>query len=932
MKKRILSILAALCLALALLPSTAWGTEMTEADLRAAIEGATADGTVQLTGDVTLTEALSIDKALTLDLNSYNITQAGTRNVLVCDDCGSLFFDTDLASCTDCSETLRPEVTGYNAIDLSDGANLTIIGDGTIKGSYNGVYVHGGATLTVNNCKITTTLFCGIYNNGAVIIKSGTVTGGEDYDALYSYGGAVTIEGGTLGAVSLEESSTAAIKGGTIASFYLYDSSATISGGTFKSFLSGEVDSVIYADDNGKNVVFKISSSSSDVTIPAAFKGKIIFENANLDIGKNRVHKFLGGTYEGTVSTIETYNLSEVGGINGAISFGISTTLSSELLNSINTAMSKRPSLVGNFLQKDATGNWLFSVVDTVSITAKASDTPEISSISFNDTTSATPKNGIQKTLIKDANVTLSYTGLADSHYEFKGWYVGDVRKSTANPYAFSAGETATYVATFGLLPSIQAAKGGAESWYNTHASGGIVSIGTIEEMNYFAMAVASGKDFAGKTVKLTADLNYSGKEFFVIGDATHPFKGVFDGGNHTIRNISADKIIRPLSNDPYTALFAKLNRATVQNLKLQDSDFSQSTGYQNYSGGIAADATNSTVKNCTLSNVSTDAWFNSPVVAHTGGGITLENITATNCTPGSGKGGTLLGYSDGATIKNVVVDGVKSYDGANSGAALIGHANSGSNTVENATVNAPNASLIGSNYVQDSAGTVTITGNDTSITAKNVADTTAPDKSIAIEKGNLSVSQPTTINGGTLSLGKETEITVANGNTFATLNAGSKIVTDDGSTEVTVASSGEGAVDKHGNLILPAGSTISTGNESGSVTVSNSAVVTPNGTVVEGTSSAAPTINSNGSVTIPSGGTVTKADGTSQTLQNGGSVASDSNSSDVVTPNNSRHYAKLPTPTGKIESPATADLGVVTYAALAFGSLLGLGYTSKKR
>lgn len=921
MKKRILSILAALCLALALLPSTAWGAEnvakvgdIEYATLDATIAAVNAGGAgpIYLIGDVVLTQDTTLPCGLMIPNDTTVIVDLGGK-------------------------TLRGAADTY-AIRATNKSSLTVkngtIQLGVIDDDDNwawGVDNRGG-TVEVSNVIFNGTgddpLGDAVTANWDWDFTTGNDEGGYSLAGNGQYGATIvnncTVNGDLYVAAYNNVSNTVTIKGGNYRNFLNDGGSIRVESGTIKQFDFSEF---TYEND-GRDVVFKISDVAG-VTVPTSFKGKIIFEDAEVKVGSSYVNQFLGGTYEGNIDKISTFsgkNLQE------QFVFGSGVSLTDTLVNSINTAISKS-TIPGNFLQKDATsGNWTFSEVDTVSITAKAGDTPEISSISFNDTTSATPKTGIQKTLIKKAKVTLSYTGLTDSHYEFKGWYAGNERKSTDNPYTFSAGETATYVATFGLLPSIQAAKDGAESWYNTHASGDIVSIGTIQEMNYFAMAVANGKDFAGKTVKLTADLNYSGKEFFVIGDATHPFKGVFDGGNHTIRNISADKIIRPLSNDPYTALFAKLNRATVQNLKLQDSDFSQSTGYQNYSGGIAADATDSTVKNCTLSNVSTDAWFNSPVVAHAGGGITLENITATNCTPGSGKGGTLLGYSDGATIKNVVVDGVKSYDGTNSGAALIGHANSGSNTVENATVNAPNASLIGSNYVQDSAGTVTITGNNTSITAKNVADTAAPAKSIAIENGNLSVSQPTTISGGTLSLGKAAEITVANGNTFATLNAGSKIVTDDGSTEITVASSGEGAVDKHGNLSLPAGSTISTGNESSSVTVSNSAVVTPNGTVVEGTSSAAPTINSNGSVTVPSGGTVTKADGTSQTLQNGGSVTSGSNDGDVVTPNNSHHNAKLPTPTGKIESPATADPGIAIYAALALSSLMGLGYANKKR
>ena len=68
-----------------------------------------------------------------------------------------------------------------------------------------------------------------------------------------------------------------------------------------------------------------------------------------------------------------------------------------------------------------------------------------------------------------------------------------------------------------------------------------------------FAGSVSEGYDFAGKTVTLTTDLDFSGDAFLPVGakintsngnissyeDTTNSFCGTFDGGSHTISNIT---------------------------------------------------------------------------------------------------------------------------------------------------------------------------------------------------------------------------------------------------------------------------------------------------------------------------------------------------------------------------------------------------------
>lgn len=75
MRKRITSILLALCLALSLLPSVVFAQETvgqaaTEAELAAALADS-ANEAVRLTADITITAGLKIQHNVTVDLNGH---------------------------------------------------------------------------------------------------------------------------------------------------------------------------------------------------------------------------------------------------------------------------------------------------------------------------------------------------------------------------------------------------------------------------------------------------------------------------------------------------------------------------------------------------------------------------------------------------------------------------------------------------------------------------------------------------------------------------------------------------------------------------------------------------------------------------------------------------------------------------------------------
>ena len=75
MRKRLFSILLALCMVLSLLPSVVFAQETVgQAATEAALTAARADsanGVVRLTADITLTAGLKITRDVTVDLNGH---------------------------------------------------------------------------------------------------------------------------------------------------------------------------------------------------------------------------------------------------------------------------------------------------------------------------------------------------------------------------------------------------------------------------------------------------------------------------------------------------------------------------------------------------------------------------------------------------------------------------------------------------------------------------------------------------------------------------------------------------------------------------------------------------------------------------------------------------------------------------------------------
>lgn len=145
--------------------------------------------------------------------------------------------------------------------------------------------------------------------------------------------------------------------------------------------------------------------------------------------------------------------------------------------------------------------------------------------------------------------------------------------------------------------------------------------ISTPAELKSFSDNVKMGDTYAGRVVKLGADITFDGisvNNFNPIGSGDYAFEGTFDGAGHTISGV----VIVEDNKSEYCGLFRRIaSSGVVKNLTLSNSEI-VCTG-ELYVGGIAG-WNEGSVYNCTVKNVKVTS--NGEFDAHYAGGIAAYN------------------------------------------------------------------------------------------------------------------------------------------------------------------------------------------------------------------------------------------------------------------------------------------------------------------
>ena len=320
MKKRILSILLALCMVLCLVPTTAFAEGETNRKVKTEQElvDALADSSVDiitLKNDIAIGTTLTVLRKVTLDLNGYVLKMTGSGSVIILDNKSGITGDLTLIDSNPTAEH-KFKVNGAEPWVLDDSGTETVYGGIITGGTGSRIFFSNGV------------------EGGGVIIGSGALTmnGGNIVGCIANEGGGLFLSDGsfTMNAGSIVGCSTPnrlttgeAFHGGIYAFGPMANIDTTgvitLTGGLIKNngryAINAAYMTTIYANGGEVyggvhlNQACKITCLAEDNGI-TAFKGKTVIGGAS---GVNANHVdwglFYGGLdiYGNTTGVIVTY-------------------------------------------------------------------------------------------------------------------------------------------------------------------------------------------------------------------------------------------------------------------------------------------------------------------------------------------------------------------------------------------------------------------------------------------------------------------------------------------------------------------------------------------------------------------------------------------------------------------------------------------------
>lgn len=186
-----------------------------------------------------------------------------------------------------------------------------------------------------------------------------------------------------------------------------------------------------------------------------------------------------------------------------------------------------------------------------------------------------------------------------------------------------------------------------------------------IKNANDFLVYVALSRerDTSGWRVYLDNDIVLNDDDMKTIvshtvkhlsfGNKEHPFKGVFDGQNHTVEGLSYDKDAFDPERD--TGFFAETNGATIKNFLVKDANV-----WADFRGGI-------------IVGKAVKTHFENVMVMESTLHVTCANNALNLITNAGFEGGLIAGELDGCTLYNCEVRGGRAVNNTTSGVQALG-------------------------------------------------------------------------------------------------------------------------------------------------------------------------------------------------------------------------------------------------------------------
>ncbi|MDD3349949.1 MAG: hypothetical protein PHC40_03720, partial [Eubacteriales bacterium] len=261
--KRILSMLLVVCMVLTPLPSAAAGNTVVVSDstsLKSALTSSPSGTIVQLTGDISFAETITVPNNLTLDLNGRSLTFTGTDSEKKLLMVGIFFNGSGTFTVKDSGTDGKMTTSETYSVALRNaGSGIMELADGTITTdaeTASGIINTGSGTLKLSGATVESKKYFAIINqltSGKLNMNNGTVSSDSGY--AIENRGIAEISGGTVSSIS----SIGISNNGS-------GSLLTVSGGTVKS-ISGYA---IANSGNGNTVKVTGGMVSSDASAAIA--------------------------------------------------------------------------------------------------------------------------------------------------------------------------------------------------------------------------------------------------------------------------------------------------------------------------------------------------------------------------------------------------------------------------------------------------------------------------------------------------------------------------------------------------------------------------------------------------------------------------------------------------------------------------------------
>lgn len=330
---------------------------------------------------------------------------------------------------------------------------------------------------------------------------------------------------------------------------YTYDSKININNCRFDGSLQG-------AETGGwSGFVGQRMSNSSSMNI-----SNCLFAPTQLTVATNNSNTF---AYNSDVIT-NSYYTKPLGKEQGT---AVGTMADSELLNSLGKGWEKRE-------------NKIVPVFDIKNLSTGSIECNTFWAYTGEEVTVTPTVKDMDGNTVSSENYSVSFS---PSPVKEVGRYTMTVTSNTANGYS------GTLTHQFKVAKNISGTGTKDEPYL----------INTTDDWNLFAKSVEGGIDYYGKYVKLTNDITISTMVGVCDESGDRPFRGIFEGDNHTLTANITSTATGDNKNNQGVAPFHLIKQATIQNLIVAGNITSASKYAAGLVGWIDGKSKDSNIKDC---------------------------------------------------------------------------------------------------------------------------------------------------------------------------------------------------------------------------------------------------------------------------------------------------------------------------------------------